>query len=108
MQSRLSRYTSTLFTDRVKIPQHAVMTKMLNIAEPTIVPMPIPPSEMNVPTQLMHSSGMDVAIVINVPEASSCFIFNSVYVDINGNLVKVIIKTAVLKVQFEKIHTSFL
>lgn len=84
MQSRLSRYTSTLCTDRVKIPQHAVMTKILKIAEPTIVPMPIPPSEMNVPTLLTHSSGIDVAIVINVPEAISCFIFNSVNVDING------------------------
>lgn len=50
---------------------------MLKIAEPTIVPRLTSPSVMKVDTQLMHNSGDDVAIVINVADANSCFIFSS-------------------------------
>jgi hypothetical protein len=50
---------------------------MLKIAEPTIVPRLISPSVMNVDTQLMHNSGDEVAIVINVADANSCFILSS-------------------------------
>lgn len=63
--------------ERAKRPQHADTAKILKIAEPTIVPMLMSSSVMNVPTQLMHSSGDEVAIVINVATATSCFILNS-------------------------------
>lgn len=77
MQSRVSRQALSFNVDRAKKPQHADTAKMLNIAEPTIVPILMSPSVINVPTQLTHNSGDDVAIVMNVADANSCLILNS-------------------------------
>lgn len=52
-------------------PQHAHTPKMLNTAEPTIVPTPISPFVMNVPITLVNSSGDEVAMAIKVAPATS-------------------------------------
>lgn len=44
-----------------KRPQQAGTASILNTADPTTVPTPISPFVMNVPTQLMNNSGLDVA-----------------------------------------------
>lgn len=77
MQSRLSREAFNFNVDGAKSPQIAETAKMLKIADPTMVPMLMSPSLINVPTQLMHNSGDDVAIVINMTDANSCFILSS-------------------------------
>lgn len=77
MQSRLSRQASSFSDDRAKNPQHADTAKMLKMAEPTIVPMLILPSVINVPTHVIQNSGEEVAIVIKVADANSCFILSS-------------------------------
>lgn len=50
---------------------------MLKIAEPTIVPILMLPSVIKVPTHVMQNSGEEVAIVIKVADANSCFILSS-------------------------------
>lgn len=44
----------------------------LNNDDPTIVPIPISDSVMNVPIKFVNNSGHDVAIDINVAAATSC------------------------------------
>lgn len=44
-----------------KSPQHAGTASILNTADPTTVPTPMSPFVINVPTQLMNNSGLDVA-----------------------------------------------
>lgn len=53
------------------IPQQAGTAKMLNTADPTIVPTPISPSVMKVPIALTNNSGAEVAAAINVAPATS-------------------------------------
>lgn len=53
------------------MPQQAATARMLKTAEPTMVPMPMSPSVMNVPMQLTNSSGADVAAAMNVAPATS-------------------------------------
>lgn len=43
------------------MPQHAATANILNTAEPTIVPIPISPSVINVPMTFTKSSGLLVA-----------------------------------------------
>lgn len=50
----------------VNKPQQAGTAKTLNTAEPTTVPTPMSLFVMNVPTELMNSSGLEVAAAINV------------------------------------------
>lgn len=71
MQSRLVGHHPSSIVVRAKRPQQAGIAKMLNTAEPTTVPSPISPSVMNVPTQLMNSSGDDVAMDMKVAPATS-------------------------------------
>lgn len=59
------------------IPQHAATAKMLNTADPTIVPTPISPSVMKVPMTLTNNSGAEVAAAINVAPATSADIFKA-------------------------------
>lgn len=59
-----------------KRPQHAGTAKMLNTADPTIVPTPISPWVTNVPTLFINSSGLELATAINVAPAMSSFIFS--------------------------------
>lgn len=78
MQSRLSKQASSFNDDRAKNPQHADTAKMLKMAEPTIVPILILfPSVKKVPTHVIQNSGDEVAIVIKVAAANSCFMLNS-------------------------------
>lgn len=49
-----------------KSPQHAGTASTLNTAEPTTVPTPISLFVINVPTEFMNSSGLDVAAAMNV------------------------------------------
>lgn len=78
MQSRLSKQASSFSDDRAKNPQHADTAKMLKMAEPTIVPILILfPSVKKVPTHVIQNSGDEVAIVIKVAAANSCFMLNS-------------------------------
>lgn len=60
------------------MPQQAATAKILKTAEPTIVPMPMSPSVMNVPITFTKSSGADVAAAINVAPATSFDIFNAI------------------------------
>jgi len=53
------------------MPQQAATAKMLNTADPTIVPTPISPSVMKVPITLTNSSGAEVAAAMNVAPATS-------------------------------------
>lgn len=53
------------------IPQQAGTARILNTAEPTIVPTPMSPSVMNVPIAFTNSSGADVAAAIKVAPATS-------------------------------------
>lgn len=53
------------------MPQQAGTARMLNTAEPTIVPTPMSPSVMNVPMAFTNNSGADVAAAINVAPATS-------------------------------------
>lgn len=62
------------------MPQQAATAKMLNTAEPTMVPMPMSPSVMNVPITFTKSSGADVAAAMNVAPATSLDIFKAVCV----------------------------
>lgn len=59
------------------IPQHAATARILNTAEPTIVPTPMSPSVMKVPITLTKSSGAEVAAAINVAPATSADIFSA-------------------------------
>lgn len=67
-----------LHTMLVPIPQHAATAKILNTAEPTIVPMPISPSVINVPITFTNNSGLLVAPAINVAPQISLDIFNAI------------------------------
>lgn len=60
-----------LLTIPAPIPQHAGTAKMLNTADPTIVPTPISPSVIKVPMALTNNSGAEVAAAINVAPATS-------------------------------------
>lgn len=51
--------------------QHAGTARTLNTAEPTIAPTPKSPSVTNVPTQLMNSSGLELAAAMKVAPATS-------------------------------------
>lgn len=53
------------------IPQQAGTARILNTAEPTIVPTPMSPSVMNVPMAFTKSSGAEVAAAMNVAPATS-------------------------------------
>jgi hypothetical protein len=59
-------------------PKHVATPSVLFIAEPTIVPTPRSDSVMNVAMILIQSSGVDVAIAMNVAPATSCVRFRSV------------------------------
>lgn len=59
------------------MPQQAATAKMLNTADPTIVPTPISPSVINVPITFTNSSGADVAAAINVAPATSADMFKA-------------------------------
>ena len=59
------------FTMPAPMPQQAATAKILNTAEPTMVPTPISPSVMKVPITFTKSSGADVAAAINVAPATS-------------------------------------
>lgn len=50
------------------MPQHAATANILNTAEPTIVPIPISPSVINVPMTFTKSSGLLVAPAENYKE----------------------------------------
>nr|CAH7712967.1 unnamed protein product [Callosobruchus chinensis] len=52
-------------------------TRMLNTADPTIVPTPMSPSVMKVPMTFTKSSGADVAAAMKVAPATSEDIFNA-------------------------------
>lgn len=71
-----------LLTKPVNNPQQAGAAKMLNAAEPTIVPTPISPCVMNVPTILMNNSGDEVPMAIIVAPATSGLICNTVNVSV--------------------------
>jgi hypothetical protein len=58
-------------------PQQAGTANILNTADPTIVPTPISPSVINVPTQLINNSGLDVAAAIIVQPAMSSLMFST-------------------------------
>lgn len=53
-------------------PPRAATPRVLNIDDPTTVPIPISDSVMKVPIILTNSSGADVAIAIKVAAATSC------------------------------------
>lgn len=55
----------------MKSPQHAGAARMLKAAEPTIVPTPMSPCVMNVPTILIKSSGEEVPTAMMVAPATS-------------------------------------
>lgn len=55
----------------VAIPHTAAIPNILNTDEPTIVPTPMSPSVINVPTQATNSSGADVAPAKKVAPATS-------------------------------------
>lgn len=59
------------------MPQQAATARMLNTAEPTIVPTPMSPSVMKVPMTLTKSSGAEVAAAIKVAPATSADIFKA-------------------------------
>ena len=59
------------------IPQQAATARMLKTADPTIVPIPMSPSVINVPMTFTKSSGADVAAAINVAPATSFDIFKA-------------------------------
>lgn len=68
------------------IPQQAATARILNTADPTMVPTPMSPSVMNVPMTLTNSSGAEVAAAMNVAPATSFDIFNAwEYNDINSD-----------------------
>lgn len=52
-------------------PQQAGTAKILNTADPTMVPTPRSPCVTNVPTQLINNSGLELAVAINVAPAMS-------------------------------------
>ena len=62
----------SIFTCAAKRPQQAGTARILNTAEPTIVPTPKSPSVTKVPIMLMNNSGLDDAAAINVAPATSC------------------------------------
>lgn len=49
-----------------------VTPKILNISEPITVPMPISESVINVLIKLVKSSGVAVAVAINIAAPTSC------------------------------------
>lgn len=53
-----------------KSPQQAGTANTLNTAEPTTVPTPMSLFVMNVPTEFMNNSGLDVAAAMNVAPTS--------------------------------------
>lgn len=55
-----------VLTISAAMPQHAATANILNTAEPTIVPIPISPSVINVPMTFTNNSGLLVAPAINV------------------------------------------
>lgn len=59
------------------MPQHAATAKMLNTAEPTMVPIPMSPSVMNVPMTFTNNSGLLVAPAIKVAPQISLDIFKA-------------------------------
>lgn len=60
------------------IPQQAATARMLNTAEPTMVPTPMSPSVMNVPITFTNNSGADVAAAMNVAPATSLLMLSAV------------------------------
>lgn len=60
-----------VLTNGAAIPPMAATPRALNIEEPTIVPIPISDFVMNVPIMLVNSSGVEVAIDMNVAAATS-------------------------------------
>lgn len=73
-QSRVTGQRSSIITWPAISPQQAGTAKILNTAEPTMVPTPISPSVMNVATQLMNNSELELATAMNVAPAMSFFI----------------------------------
>lgn len=67
-----------------KSPQQAGTASTLKTALPTIVPTPMSPSVMNVPTTLTKSSGHDTAAAMNVAPATSSDIFKPVKIKFNN------------------------
>jgi hypothetical protein len=55
------------------MPQHAATANILKTADPTMVPIPISPSVINVPITLTNNSGADVAAAINVAPIEQFF-----------------------------------
>lgn len=69
-------------TNPVKRPQQAGAAKILNAAEPTIVPTPMSPCVINVPTILMKSSGEEVPTAIIVAPATSGLMCKTIRIQI--------------------------
>lgn len=69
-------FLSVVLTIFANKPQQAGTAKILNTADPTIVPIPKSPSVTKVPTLLMNNSGLELATAINVAPAMSSFIRN--------------------------------
>lgn len=73
----LNYWHSIEFTIPAPMPQQAATAKILNTAEPTIVPIPISPSVMNVPMTFTNNSGLLVAPAIKVAPQISLDMFNA-------------------------------
>lgn len=76
-QSRLTGHQSSCTTWPANKPQHAGTARTLNTAEPTTVPTPMSLCVINVPTELMNNSGLDVAAAMNVAPTTSSFMLNA-------------------------------
>lgn len=63
------------------MPQQAATARILKTAEPTIVPIPMSPSVINVPITLTNNSGLLVAPAINVAPQMSLDIFNATKIE---------------------------
>lgn len=68
---------SISFTMLAPIPQHAATARILKTADPTIVPIPMSPSVINVPITFTNNSGLLVAPAIKVAPQISLDIFNA-------------------------------
>lgn len=61
-----------IFQVPVYSEQRPITNRMLNTAEPTMVPVPTSPLAMNTPRMAVNSSGADDPAAINVAPATSC------------------------------------
>jgi hypothetical protein len=64
---------NNVLTEEATSPPKAATPRVLNIDDPTTVPIPISDSVRNVPMIFTNNSGADVAIDIKVAAATSCY-----------------------------------